>query len=279
MKYIPRLPQENVNVSQTSPLKELFFLLATILGILLFIYIVLGILVNVLIARAPAKIEKVLEVSLSKPFLTKEQTPTEQKVQQLLDSLVKFMPAEEQRKYTVHIIPKQEANALALPGGHIIIFSGLLKEVKSENELAMILAHELGHFVHKDHLRQLGRNLILVLLLSIILGPDNSIVEAFQPMIMTAEYKFSRNQETAADKFALELVYKKYGHVGGAFDFFQKVEKKRNLPKFLRYFSTHPFPQERIKILEEIAQKKGYPIKKVIPLHLEISKAVMNRQK
>ena len=44
-------------------------------------------------------------------------------------------------------------NAVALPGGNIVVFAGLLKEIKSENELAMILGHELGHFAHRDHLR------------------------------------------------------------------------------------------------------------------------------
>jgi Zn-dependent protease with chaperone function len=63
---------------------------------------------------------------------------------------------------TVHVQPSTAVNAAALPGGHMLVFSGLLTEMRSENELAFVLAHELGHYAHRDHLRGLGRALVLM---------------------------------------------------------------------------------------------------------------------
>jgi Zn-dependent protease with chaperone function len=59
--------------------------------------------------------------------------------------------------YKVSVHDQATVNAVALPGGNIIVFKGLLTELKSENEVAMILAHELGHYAHRDHLHGIGQ--------------------------------------------------------------------------------------------------------------------------
>lgn len=54
------------------------------------------------------------------------------------------------------LIPSDTANAIALAGDTIVIFSGIFDTIRSENGIAFVLAHELGHFKHRDHLQAMG---------------------------------------------------------------------------------------------------------------------------
>jgi len=68
-----------------------------------------------------------------------------------------------------------------------------------------VLAHELGHFANRDHLKGLGRGLILWIISAGILGQDNAITDLAGRSLIGVQMKFSQAQETKADLFALEL--------------------------------------------------------------------------
>jgi Zn-dependent protease with chaperone function len=270
MRYVPRLPAENVNVSRTSLFKEFIFLVSVILSGIVLIYLLLGFAVNLVVEKLPPKYEQ----SLENIFVAKYESKGIKKnvyIQNLVDDIKKFLPFPySQKNYRVLIVKDKMANAFALPGNIIIITSGLLKEVKSENELTMILAHEIGHIVHRDHLKVLGRRLVLGVLFSIIFGNDSAVSSQMNQIISTVDLKFSRKQETQADLFAVDILYKKYGHVGGALDFFKRCKEKSKLPSFTNFLLTHPLPEKRIRILEETIQEKNYPIRPTIPLHINL---------
>jgi len=266
VKFTPREIKKNVNVSSASPLREFFVLLGGIFGVVVLVYIVLGIALDVLVERMPARIEDAVGGFFIKTYRLEEPvTAAEIKTQELLDELGRYLP-EKNLAFTVHIKESPDANALALPGGHIVIFSTLLDEVESENELAMILAHELGHFINRDHLRGLGRGLVLVVISTVFFGADSTVANVAQRTLITADLKFSRKQELAADNFALELLQRKYGHVAGACDFFERIKAKRDLPAFAKFLSTHPNPSDRIILLKEEIGRRGYLVKEKIPL-------------
>jgi Zn-dependent protease with chaperone function len=228
VKYTPKELIGNVNVSRTSPLREFFLLLTGLLGITFFIYIALGFAIDYVVPNVPAEVERSLGRLYSNMYEDTEKTAPVIQLQLLLDELADKVPVRsfeasrtdltEQRrelKYKVHIVPRSQINALALPGGHIVIFSGLLKEVESENELAFILAHELGHFANRDHLRGLGRGLVLLTISTTLLGGNNVVTEFFMNSLLNVEMKFSQQQEKTADLWALDLLNRRYGHVSG----------------------------------------------------------------
>lgn len=258
MKYTPKELNGNVNVSKNSPLKEFFILLGGALGLLMLTYIALGFAVDLIIPRLPSGTEQRLSALFVDKFSQKKPTPVEQQLQQLLDSLVATLPQETNTAYQVHLISSKQANALALPGGHIIVLSGLLKELNSENELALVLSHEIGHFANRDHLRRLGRGLVLSALSIFLTGLDNSVTQFLMQSLLNVELKFSRDQEIKADLYALELLHKRYGHVAGATDFFAKIAAQNVHNRLSYYFATHPYPQDRIVALQDQIQKKGY---------------------
>src|SRR4030095_7690097 len=73
------------------------------------------------------------------------------------------------------VLDEPDPNALALPRGTILVARGLRARVASENELAQVLGHELGHYRARDHLRGLGRGLAAQFVLSAI-GDSGELV-------------------------------------------------------------------------------------------------------
>lgn len=258
-QYIPKELKKNVNVSHSSPIKELFLLLGGILAIALSIYVALGFAVDYVASEIPVEVEQKLGILFSKALATEEQSADSHHLQQILDGLTERLP-EGKGRYQVYLVTRPEMNALALPGGNIIVFSGLLKEVKSENELAFVLAHELGHFANRDHLRGLGRGLVLLTLSAALFGGDSATVEFIMNSLINVEMKFSQRQEQQADLWAIDLLNKTYGQVPGARDFIERITRKEKMSRFLYYFATHPYPQDRLKALNEHIEKKGYMI-------------------
>ena len=268
MKYIPKAITENVNVMKVNPLQEFFVLIGGILGSFIVIYLVLGFTLDKVIENMPARLERTFSNLFSQAYGFKKTLPIqEQTAQNLLDQLIERISPKDTSDYTVHIVKEPVVNAVALPGGNIVLFSGLMEQVKSENELSMVLAHELGHFAHRDHLRGLGRGAVLVLLSSLFLGMDNSLTNFLMNILVTADLKHSREQEIMADQFALDLLEQRYGHVGGAIDFFERLREKEKLPHLLAFFATHPHQDDRVYLVNQRIQNKGYAVRETIAFH------------
>ena len=259
MKYTPKIieEQDNVNVSHSSPLGELLLLLGGLIGIVILAYIALGVAVDVVVKRLPSGLEQHLGVFVAASLPQHPATEADAYLQEIVNGFVPMTPLNG-GTYRVIIIPSAEANAMALPGGYILVLSGLLKEVDSENALAFILAHELGHFAHRDHLRGLGRGLVLSAMATFLMGADSGVTEFLTKSLMTVEMKFSQRQETQADLFALDLLNKRYGHIGGATDFFNQLADKNRLGRLTYFFATHPYPKDRVDELRRTIQEQGY---------------------
>ncbi|MBW1839063.1 MAG: M48 family metallopeptidase [Deltaproteobacteria bacterium] len=265
MKYTPKELTENVNISHTSPIKEFFLLLGGVLTAILIVYGVLGFAVDLVVFKLPPAIELSIGKLFTQNYANTKKTTAGTQLQVVLDDLLEKHPDGE-INYQVHLVPDVNVNAMALPGGNIIVFSGLIKEVESENELSFVLAHELGHFANRDHLRGLGRMLVLLTISTALLGGDNFVNEFLINSLLNVEMKFSQKQEKMADLFALDLLNKKYGQVAGATDFFEKLGNKDQKSRLLYYFATHPHPHDRVKALEKMIKSKGYLLKEKHPL-------------
>ncbi len=264
MKFTPRQLDENVNVSKTHPLAELFWLLGGLILITGLAFLLLGLLTDWAASKAPVRVENWLGQQAIEQFPAAENMALKERLEQLLDRV----PADsklQQYDFRVFLSASDEINAIALPGGNIVVFAGLLKQIESENELAMILAHELGHFAHRDHLRGLGRGLGLTVAAVLLFGEQNAASNLVSQTLMTFQVRYSQAQESAADSFALELLSKRYGHAGGSTDFFSRMAKKAGsrIPYLL---ASHPHPQARIENLEKMIQAKSYPLDATLPL-------------
>ncbi len=157
--------------------------------------------------------------------------------------------------YQLVFLDDLSPNAFAIPGGEIAVTRGLLNSIDEEISIAFVLAHELGHFVQRDHLRGLGQKLGFGVCVQILFGGEVDIFTRGTTNLMMAKY--SRDQETGADDFGLRCVLATYGETEGAEALFQVLEKENKLPRWAYMFSTHPDNQTRIqRILESKAEKQ-----------------------
>jgi len=266
MKYTPKRLKTNVNITPTSPLKELVVLVGGLLAIGVGIYVLMGFAVDLIAPRISPDLEKKLATpflhTLKKSTATHKQQPYVQSLVDDLQSRCTDLPYD----FKVHVIDSKSVNAAAMPGGHILIYNGLLEQVSSENELVFILAHELGHYAHRDHLRGLGRGLVLLTMSVVLLGSDNAVGNLLSRGLNITEMGFSRKQESQADAFGLETLHCAYGYVAGATDFFSKISQDQDPGRWGHYFASHPENQRRIAHLEQLARDHGYPTGPLAPL-------------
>lgn len=268
MKFTPKQLNENVNVSKIHPLIELCWLVGGLLLIAALLFLSLSVLTDWAVSNTPIKVENWLGGKALHQFPAKQHPALQQRLQQLLASLPDDSPLL-QYDFRVFLSQTDEINAVALPGGNIVLFSGLLEQLESENELAMILAHELGHFAHRDHLRGLGRGLGLAVASVLLLGKDSAASSVVANALLTFQVRYSQAQESAADQFGLELLVARYGHAGGSSDFFRRMAKTAgsSIPYLL---ASHPHPDARVKQLEQWIQANNYPNASTQPLALEL---------
>ncbi|QTA81674.1 Peptidase, M48 family [Desulfonema limicola] len=259
MKYTPGIVKENVNISKESPVYEFFILLSGLLLIILGLYFILGFAINIIVPEISPELENILGKNLINRFEMPENSGKRNKsLQDFADNLQKKCINLEYN-FILHIVESSQINAIALPGGHIVVFSELIDTIDSENELAFVLFHEMGHFANRDHLKGIGRSIVFIAITSLLLGSDNQLVNLMTQGIQLGENKFSREQEIAADEFALRSLNCFYGNTAGAADFFNKLADNEKPSGFIgKYYLTHPESKNRAAHLENYSNAQGF---------------------
>jgi Zn-dependent protease with chaperone function len=267
VRFIAKRPREGINVSDVHPLAEAGTLVVGLTAIFVGIALLLVFLIEVVLYFVPAEAEvKLFDDWIPEDVVTVDPANEQrQRTQTLVDQLASHW-ADVPYDFRVEIDDSDTANAMALPGGLIVVTQGLLDEVESENELAFVLGHELGHFRNRDHLRALGRGIVFSLFFAAITGNDVAGL-GIKATDLTLR-GFSRDQETKADEFGLAVVQAEYGHVNQASRLFERWDAKdRSLSGFIAYLSTHPQPGDRAKRLSDIADRDGWRTDgEVVPL-------------
>jgi len=153
----------------------------------------------------------------------------------------------------------EEVNAFALPGGPIFFYTGLLKGLKTEDQLAAVLAHEITH-VRKEHWASsyadnMKRKFGLTLLLT--LGKANkdlfNIANVTDDMLFTLPY--SRKHENEADALGCDMMVAAGYNPEGMIDVFEVLRRASEGKKPPEFLSTHPDDAGRIKRIRERVAK------------------------
>jgi len=268
VEYKPVLPEHNDNVSHRHPLKEFAILVFGLLILLGIAYFVLGLLIDFAVSRVSPETEQkwfknVTETDMVSKLIGDTKVP-EKEITELFSSLQSCASIDV--PLTLQFVDSEIVNAVAIPGGDIVVYSGLVDALSSVNGLAFVLAHELAHFKHRDHLRGLGRGLAITVLASLVTGTDSGLVNALTPAAMLEQARFSQSRESDADRYALDLLNCHYRHVGGATEFFEAMlEKNQATWKVEHYFASHPEVRTRIEHLNALIQKHNYVVKETIP--------------
>ena len=241
-------------------MREFLLLMGGVLVFVLIGYWALGLFVDVAVDYLSPEQEAQLfaTVDIDWDFGEKSLPEQQEKLQSLVDS---FQPCLSlPYPITVNLVEADVVNAMAVPGGKMVVFSGLLDAVRSTNGLMFILAHELGYFKNRDHLRLMGRGIILSIIALLTMGGDSGFSDILASTINLRTAKYSQTRESQADQTALQALHCHFGHVGGATELFESLQAQEENFDFelLHYFDTHPELQQRIDDLHRLAQELGY---------------------
>ena len=149
------------------------------------------------------------------------------------------------------VVRRTEANAIALPGGHIYVFEGLVEKSETADELASVIAHEIGHVAHRDGTRAILQAAGLSFLFGMLLGDfvgGGAVVIGARALLQSS---YSREVESAADRYGVELMRRAGGdpralgamltRIGGA------------IHPGVEILSDHPDTKARVAVIESLA--------------------------
>jgi predicted Zn-dependent protease len=159
-------------------------------------------------------------------------------------------------KIKIHIIKSHEVNAFALPDHNMVIYTGLIDHAKNAEEVAGVMAHEIGHMEKNHVMKKLGKEIGIAMLWTIAGGDAGYEIMKETARVLSSS-AFDRSQESEADLFAVEMMAKSSidpEHLGSFL--FRLDQVNGDMPDELVWISTHPNSKERAA--EIIAKKKEY---------------------
>ena len=167
--------------------------------------------------------------------------------------------------YQFHLVDMVEPNAFALPGGYIYVTRGLLTLVNSEDELASVVGHEIGHVAAKHSVQKISRQGPFTLVTNLVAGITGMVsplvgsiiggVGEFAQSLVFAPY--SRGQETEADRVGQDIASRAGWDPAALSAFLNTLEREVELmndgPRKPRFFDSHPATPDRVAKTAEYA--------------------------
>jgi len=158
---------------------------------------------------------------------------------------------------TFTVVRSDQANAFVLPGNHIFVFTGLFQYIKTEDELAAVLGHEMAHTLARHVGEKISSNIVVQLLgrLSLLVDPSGALLALIVPSAsLLREMPNSRTQEFEADRIGMHLASRACYDPQAAQHFFQKMKQEEASQRFSssppEFLSTHPSHDSRIESMQ-----------------------------
>ncbi|MGX9357482.1 M48 family metallopeptidase [Roseobacteraceae bacterium S113] len=145
----------------------------------------------------------------------------------------------------IQVFDHDMVNAFAAPGGQIVLMRGLIDNATGADAVAAVLAHEIAHVVNRDATRAALRTAGSAGILSLVLGDvtGGTILVFVGEQVMNSSY--SREAETAADLYALEMLAEAGVSAEGMGTFFDQIEELQEGFRPPEYLSSHPHTGDR----------------------------------
>ena len=224
-------------------------ILATVLGL----WFGSDLLVEVAVSRIPVEWEQKLGESAYRDFLSHQEVmkegPAVTALGEITHRLTEQIPNNPYR-FDVTVVKSDVVNAFALPGGYVVVFTGLMKKSENGEEVAGVLSHEVNHVLQRHGLERIVKNLGLMTVAAIVFGNQQGLVGMMKQLgVELFTLKFGREQETEADLTGLQLLQRAKIDPSGMIRFFERLSEKDE--GRMEWLSTHPMSTARAERLKE----------------------------
>ncbi len=161
-------------------------------------------------------------------------------------------------QYNFYVIKKDEMNAFTTPGGNIYIFTGLLNKLKDDNQIAAVIAHEMGHCAARHVVKKFQASLGYDLLGSLILSNigmsayARSIARLSSSAVMKlVSSAYSRHDEYEADRLGVKYMRLAGFNPKGMVEVLNILKKASGEPGGLIILRSHPYLKDRILAVQQ----------------------------
>lgn len=226
--------------------------------------------------RIPPEVETKIGNLVFGQIRTTQRLVEDPDLQARLDRLVAPLMAgvrDPRYPFSFHVVDDPTVNAFALPGGHVVLHSGLLLRAERPEEVLGVLGHEVAHVTKRHSLREMIQSAGLVLLAQALLGDlEGLLALAAEGGTRLLDLRFSRDFEREADDTGWEYLITAGIDPAGLISFFEKLKADEreqlgsaaDATDTLSFLSTHPASEERIdRLRRKLDEVQGRRWKKL----------------
>jgi Zn-dependent protease with chaperone function len=234
------------------------------------VWMLMGLMVRMVVARVPAQWETELGDSLVTELKEREVFTNDVKLKAKLDlavaPLLRVLP-KTGSGYKFYIIEDPMPNAFALPGGHVMVNDSLIRMAERPEELAGVIAHEVAHVTEKHGFRKIISDAGPALILRVLLGGGRGTAGAIGGSSqLLVRQSFSQEYELEADDVGWKYLVKARIDPRGLADMLKKLQAEQDRMGFGQFslgaFSSHPATVKRIQRLDakwnKLKDKSGF---------------------
>jgi Zn-dependent protease with chaperone function len=212
---------------------------------------------TVVAPRVPVSWEERLGRTVSEHLAPEERRCTEStRTQAIQEITARLTSAVKDSPYTFRVIVLNtpSMNALAAPGGYVVVFRGLLEKTQSAEELAGVLAHEFQHVLRRHATRALLRHASTGVLIAALSGDvSGAMAYGLESARILGELRYSRQDEEEADREGFRMLVAAGVDPAGMLAFFETLQKEPGPgAKLPPYLSTHPTAEGRLERLRSL---------------------------
>lgn len=153
----------------------------------------------------------------------------------------------------IHVLRNSQVNAFAFPNRHLVLYTGLIRDCRNEQELAGVMAHELAHIRQGHVLKKLIAETGLLLLVGATGGGGSEVAMQLAHLLSSTAY--DRKQETEADTLAVNYLLNAHIDPQPLADFFIRLSQEDGDIGLTEWVSTHP--ESKLRAERVVAHSRG----------------------
>jgi predicted Zn-dependent protease len=180
-----------------------------------------------------------------------------ERVERILDRIVAVCDRKD-LVYFIKVLDDDPINAVSLPGGYVYVFRGLIDKAESDDELAGVIAHEVGHITARHGVKRMQAAYAAMLLQVASTQAGGRVASGVNLALNSLFMEYSQEDEFEADRLGVKYLKKARYDPQAMVTFFEKlkIEKEKEPLSQYSYWRTHPYLPQRIAVVNQAISGK-----------------------